>query len=331
LKPKTNTKKTAPANAPRSKKKEVAAPAPVVNTIAPPAPARHIDVRQRAMLVNLTVHQWLANTTDSKITEEVATKHGITGDMGRYQKSLLSKPALEKMRSMGNKMRATHNRFTLPWDEWGTRILSAKAYLTYNTELTAQIRAYEQLFRDEFEAIGDTGKTKYAERKAEAKALLNGAFREADYPTLESLRSKFGAKVSVFPVPAGEDFRIDLGAEETAQVRKEIEAKTADRVTEAMDELYGRLKGRVSKLVEALKAEQVDGVRKDLFTGIQALLDTLPILNVTGDTQLEAFGVEIGQVIAGLDAKVLRETPAARADVLKQADAILSKMNDFLG
>jgi hypothetical protein len=45
--------------------------------------------------------------------------------------------------------------------------------MQYNSALTSLISDYAQVFRDEFEAIGSTGVSKYEERKAEAKKLLN--------------------------------------------------------------------------------------------------------------------------------------------------------------
>jgi hypothetical protein len=102
---KTETSSKRPPRQKESGLGQVHDAAVVLNTITPPAPAMHADVRQRAMLVNLTVHQWLANTTDKKITNEVAEHHGIDASMGRYQKTLLSKEALEKMKSTGQAAR----------------------------------------------------------------------------------------------------------------------------------------------------------------------------------------------------------------------------------
>ncbi len=307
----------------------------VTEAVPVPLPAApepvHQDVRQRAMLVNLTVHQWLASATDEKITDEVAQQHGIAAEMGRYQKNLLSKNALARLRSAGNKLRSTHNRYTLPWDEWGTRILSAKAFLDYNAALRHGIDEFDQIFREEMEEPGLSGKSKYEESQDEARRLLNGAFREDDYPTLETLRAKFRAKITVMPIPAGEDFRIDLGAEATAQVRQEIEAKASDRITEAMRGVYGRLRDAVLKLAVALQAEKTEAIRSTLFTSLNTVLEALPRLNITGDATLDDFAAEIGQLVSGLSAKELRESEPHRVNIMKRASAILDQMNDFLG
>jgi len=43
---------------------------------------------------------------------------------------------------------------------------------------------------------------------------LNGLFREEDYPAAEKLRKKFGVKLEVLPIPTGNDFRVQMSAEE---------------------------------------------------------------------------------------------------------------------
>jgi hypothetical protein len=305
------------------------APAPVSVPVAP-APLVHVDVRQRAMLVKLEIHKWPARTVDTVITDEVAEHRGIEGEMGKYRKELLPKEALAKIRTAARALRARHNALTLPWDENSTRILSSAAWTKYNATVRAGVDEFEQIFQDELAAIGESGVSKYEEQKREAKRLLNGAYREADYPTLEQIRRKFRASISVFPIPDGADFRIELGADETAQVRNEIEARVNEKIESAMRDLYERVKFVVERLSVTLKSEASEEIRATLLTSITAVLDVLPLLNVTGDTMLDTLAVEIREMISGVDAKALRESPSFRDVIAQRADAILAQMNDFL-
>ena len=172
--PKTNTKvrviSARPAAPRRQKLKPVEHPAitPAPVETATPAPveqARHTDIRQRAMLVKLEIHRWPASATDDQISDEVALQHGIAHDMGKYQKQLLPKSALEKLRSAGNRLKGRHNRLTLPWDEWSTRILSAQAFVEYNSAVRAGIDEFDQIFHDELEALGASGGRSTKKRK----------------------------------------------------------------------------------------------------------------------------------------------------------------------
>lgn len=315
---------------PRRVKREatpIAQAAPVVQEAA-----QHTDVRSRALLVELVVHQWLASSTDVKITDDVAQQHGIAHDMGRYEKRLMSKAALARLRSAGSKLRSVHNSFTLPWADWGCRILHAVKYPDYSARMRAAMQEFDQIFREELEAIDPaTGLTKYEAAKSEAKRLLNGAFREEDYPTIEVLRQKFGAEINVMPIPAGTDFRIDMSADVMGALAAQVEADTNKRITVAMQGVYEQFKSKVEKLVNALKAEKTDAIRKTLFTSLETFLEALPGFNITADPALEAFGAEIQALVKGLDASSLRDSETLRAETLVKADAILAKMNDFLG
>ena len=133
------------------------------------------------------------------------------------------------------------------------------------------------------------------------------------------------------PIPDAADFRIDLGAAETAQVRSEIESRVNDQIAEAMKGLYGRVQGTIAKLAEALKSEQTEEIRHTLFMAIHNVLDVLPLLNVTGDKALDAIGAEIRDMVAGCDVKSLKASEPMRQAVLEQAEAILSKMTDSSG
>lgn len=305
---------------------------------APIVPQSHSTVRDRAMLVNLTVHQWLAKATDEAITAEVGQAHGIADGSGSYLKVLMPKSAMEKMKAAAGKLRSTHNKYTLPWDEWGTRILKASRFLDYNAEITKLIAEYETEFRDAFEAYGASGKTVYEERQQEAKLSLGTAWRAEDYPSLSVLKRKFGAKIRVMKVPDGEDFRIDMGAEVTAQVaadvtaqlRAEIESNRDERLEQAMTGLWELLSSLVSKLAEAVKGTKTSAIRSTLIKSINTLLDRLPDLNVTEDPNLEAMATEIRAAFSSLDAKGLRDSEAARADVGQKAEDILSRMQSFL-
>ena len=75
---------------------------------------------------------------------------------------------------------------------------------------------------------------------------LNGLFREEDYPSVDKLRSKFGVKLEVLPIPSGEDFRVKMSAEEQARVAQEIDANVRQSLARGTADLWDRLKVLVS-------------------------------------------------------------------------------------
>src|SRR5579859_6280593 len=56
------------------------------------------DLSNTAMLASLSIHQWSAKKYDKKVSQEVAANHGMRdSSLGRYNKSLIAKKALDKI------------------------------------------------------------------------------------------------------------------------------------------------------------------------------------------------------------------------------------------
>jgi hypothetical protein len=295
-------------------------------------------IRDRAILANLWIQGWEATATDEKITDEVSRTHNIASDMGHYQKALLSPKALAKLRAIKGQMRAYHLKATLPWDNWGSRLLKHTSIFDYSRTMRGLESEYKKTFYDELEAPGPDGRPLYEHKKDEARALLNGGWREADYPTLAQLRAKYKVHLTFLPIPAGEDVRIELGTaaanaemqKELDELKRSVDDKSQDRVSFAMRSLWDRMREPLAKLVEALKSAKEEDIRQSLLTSITKLIDLLPTLNVMGDPALDAFAAEVRETLAGYKAKDLRENEEARKTVLAKADEILARVNEFM-
>lgn len=303
-----------------------------------PATVRSTNLTDRAMLVTVTIRQWSGAKTDKKASQEVADAHGSDVTMGHYAKKLLGKEALSELKRIAGEARQKHYFRTLPWTDDGYRILSSAGYFAYNQEVMA--------LKAQFDAAVQAFLAGYPEYVKDAKLRLNGLFREADYPTLRELQGKFGFDVTVRPMPDESDFRVDLGAEETARVKADIQASVESTVQQAMRDVWQRVHDSISHMVERLKAYSVasDGkvsnpFRDTLVSNISELLDILPTLNLTHDGNLDAIAADIrskimAYTVAGQEfavtPEVLRDSGVIRDRVAKQAEAILAQMEDFL-
>ena len=54
---------------------------------------------KRAMLVELTIRQWTARKHDKSASSTVKNAHQVVGDGGKYNKLLIAKEALERMKN----------------------------------------------------------------------------------------------------------------------------------------------------------------------------------------------------------------------------------------
>lgn len=288
-------------------------------------PKKAPSLIQRAMLVDLTVRQWTAAKNDKKISDEVATQHNSDGTMGHYYKQLLGKEALQKIRNINNAAFNEHYIRTLPWQDNGGRILSSAGFFDYQERM----RDWKQQYADAVDEFCDN----YDEYVAEAQRRLNGMFREEDYPPTKVVRDKFAFSWRVFPIPTASDFRVQLGTEEVAQIREEIEASTQAALQEATVEVAERVKVVVSHMAERLKAyngQREGSFRDTLVSNVRDMANLVPSLNVTNDPRLVAIQEEMENVLCAHDPQTLRVSEEAREKTAEAAEDILKRLSQFV-
>jgi hypothetical protein len=183
------------------------------------------------MLSAIHISIWTAVKHDRKVSRDVAVQHGARENAGRYNKKLLSgAEKLDELRTLAGQIRQYFYKITLPWSDEGYRLLPAHFYF----ELTSKMREFEENFDRQVEDFLAT----YPSYIQQVKPELNGLFREEDFPSIEKLRSKFGIKLEVLPIPTGEDFRVTLSAEEQARVAREIDESVRESLLRGTEDLW---------------------------------------------------------------------------------------------
>jgi hypothetical protein len=252
-------------------------------------------ITERAMLAAIHISIWTAVKHDRKVSRDVANQHGAHESAGRYNKKLLQgAEKLEALRTLAGQIRQYFYKITLPWSDEGLRLLPAHFYF----ELTGKMREFDQVFAqqvDEFLAV-------YPNYIEQVRPELNGLFREEDYPSVEKLRSKFALKLEVLPIPSGNDFRVTLSEEEQARVTCEIDASVRQSLQRGTEDLWTRLKGVVTHLVDRLNDPE-SRFHSSLITNVFDLVDLLPRLNVGQDEELNRFANHIRNRLCTFTAK----------------------------
>src|SRR5450631_110487 len=147
---------------------------------------------------------------------------------------------------------------------------------------------------------------------------LNGLFREEDYPSAEKLRKKFGVKLEILPIPSGNDFRVQMSAEEQTRVSREIDSNVRQSLTRGTEDLWKRLREVVSHMVDRLN-EPETRFHATLVTNVLDLVELLPHLNVNGDAELDRFAELARQRLCNFSAQDLKKHD--RLFVLAATDA----------
>jgi hypothetical protein len=279
-------------------------------------------ITERAMLAAVHISIWTAVKHDRKVSRDVAVQHGAHESAGRYNKQLLrGAEKLDTLRTLAGQIRQHFYKITLPWSDEGYRLLPAHFYF----ELTGQMRVFEQSFSqqvEEFLAV-------YPSYIEQVRPELNGLFHEEDYPSAEKLRQKFGLKLEVLPIPSGDDFRVTLSAEEQARVAREIDESVRQSLKRGTEDLWMRLKGVVTHLVDRLNDPE-SRFHASLVTNIFDLVDLLPRLNVNQDEELNRFAAEISNRLCNFTAHDLKENEILRVATANDAAELLSEMDAVL-
>ena len=287
------------------------------------------DLTSRAMLVELQVSQWTARKYDRKVSNEVAEQHGAEHDMGRYNKNLLGKGSLSAISAIVSRARSGLKDKTLPWSDWGQRILPSTTYFVVMEDARRWIEDFNKAV-DQFVA-------EYPALKAEAKISLNGLYQEADYPSPTKIREKFSMKAVVSPLPDSRDFRVSLGAVAQAKVQRDIEEHVQAKLRDTVTDMWKRVSQAVTHLRDRLHAYEVDpetgkviSTFRDSVTGnLLELADLLPQLNITGDPQLAEAAETLRKSLCEFEPQELRDDEAKRKEVERRAEQVLADMAGY--
>ncbi len=279
-------------------------------------------LHEEAMIVRVSISKWTARKFDKGVTRKVIRDLGARDDAGRFNKVLIAKEAIQTIDRAATAARSYHYEHTLPWDDFGGRLLPAAEFMEYSKEMRQLKERFDQAVEEFIQ--------NYPEYRERAKEALNGMFNPADYPNTQEIKRKFGFDTSIEPVPHKEDFRVKLQQRDQKKIAKALEESIERRMQEATQDLYVRVADVVKRFAETL-SEPDKIFRDSLVENAVEMVNLLPKLNVANDPDLENLRKEVSQKLAKVQPEVLRTEPEVRAQTAKDAKAILDKMAGYLG
>lgn len=272
-------------------------------------------IQERAMLARLSISQWTGKAFDKKVSTEVERAHGAH-DAGRFNKMLVNKSLLEPISKLAGEVRKHHYSVTLPWSDSGERLLPAKLFLDYTT----QMRQY----RSKMDALVSDLVAAYPTEVQAARVRLGTMYDPADYPDPSDIKQTFGLTFEFTPVPEAKDFRVDVSDEAADEIRSSIKQAVSTRQAEAVRACFDRIRDVVSKIHERLSDDKA--VFKDsLITNAIDLCRVLDGLNITDNPHITELCAEIKQKLL-MNPSTLRTRPDIRTLVASNAASILAKI-----
>lgn len=271
-------------------------------------------IQNKAMLVTLNISQWGNQKTDKRVAAEVDAAHQAK-NAGKYKKNLVDPVYTKPISTLASEIREYHYRMTLPWGDNGQRLLPAKAYFDY----TEAMRQYKQAFSN---MVDDFTQNYQALVQAE-RQRLGTLYDPADYPASNEIKNYYGVNTHFQPVPDAKDFRVDIGKEEIAAIRKDITDNVAALQRDAIKDCWGRLQDVVEKIHDRLSNDNAI-FRDSLIDNARLLCELLPKLNILEDPELEALRVDVQALLQ--PPQVLRDDKVLRAKTAQAAGDILNRM-----
>lgn len=280
-----------------------------------------MSISNSSMLVEMNISVWTGQKVDRGATIKVTDEARATTDAGLFRKNLMAGTTLRKeIADYAALCRTWHNGRTLPWSDKGSRLLPTSMFFDYKKEVNARRSYFDSKvaqFVEHYDDLVDA-----------AERSLGDLFNANDYPSAEEVRSKFGFRLVFSPVPESNDFRIDVGNSELAELREQYESAYESRVKEAMKTAWDKLHDVLSTMSE--KLTEPEGEKPKLFHGtfvsnITDMCQLLTHLNIANDPELEMARRELERAVANVDIADIRSDPGLRVDLKTQVDAVLGK------
>jgi hypothetical protein len=279
-----------------------------------------MGITNSSVLVELNISVWTANKLDRNETDKVTITNNAGNGAAKVHKNLMAGTSLRRdIANFAAICRARHNDLTLPWADRGGRLLPTSLFLDYKAEYNT--------YRDKFNAMVDEFVDKYPALVQTAQNYMGSLFNPDDYPSADEVRKSFDFRLVFSPVPESGDFRLNVSADDLAELAQQYESNFTARMADAMKEPWDRL----HKLLTGMSEKLTDQEGKDkryhdsLVDNAVTLCSMLTHLNVTNDPKLEEARQQLETMLVGASMDKIKESATVRADMKDKVDSILKQ------
>ena len=275
-----------------------------------------------AMLVEVNISSWAGRKKDkrasTKVTEDAHAKKGVANV---YKQLLGDCDELSALRGCVTSARNMHSNMTMPWSNSGLRLLPTAQYFNYSEAMSQM--------QNEFENLKNKFLTAYNDTVVDVQLELGTLFLREDYPTVESLNSKFAFRINYMPLPDVGDFRVDVSNDALQEMRKEYSDFYNKQYNTAMNDVWTRLHKALTNMSERLdygSKEDKKVFRDTLVGNVTDMIELLRVCNVTKSTQMSDMANKLEDAMSGVTADALREDDTFRAETKAAVDAVMKSL-----
>ena len=283
------------------------------------------SISTAAMLVELSIGTWTGRKLDKKASQDVTANNNADKGVANVHKKLLGDcTELDAVQKFTANARNVHYACTMPWSDTGLRLLPTTQYFKYHQEMTALQSEYQRLVQAFLDA--------YSWEIQNAQLKLVGLFNSDDYPTADSLTSKFRFKMNYMPLPDVGDWRVSIGGETESALRSQYEGYYAQQLQTAMGDVWRRAHEALSKMSERLDYAD-DTTRKvfrdSLVSNVHDMIELLGACNVTNDPVMARAQRDLDEAMRGITPDALREDPYLRAETRRKVNEVKKTIDNL--
>ena len=279
------------------------------------------SISSSAVLVTLSRSVPKLTKIDKEVTREVTNSKHASKDAGKFNKSLVNSAALAALNTLSGTIYAYHTSQTIVWMDKGPRLLPNAKLIDYKNTMEGYI--------SDFNALAEAFIADYPRAVADAQIHQGEMFKEGDYPSVHSLRSKIGIRMAYEPIPDVGDFRIDIGNQAAQEMRDTYNGLLQDRLKSAMDSVLERLTVpllNMSKMLDYAGADKPTGFRDTLIDNVTSIVDLMKTCNVGNDPKLEQVRQDLLKTLRGVTPDKLRNSETLRLDTKRNVDEIIKNL-----
>ena len=203
------------------------------------------SIASSAMLCELSISTWTGRKKDKRASEQVTYTNNASAGVANVSKKLLGDcDELIAVQKFTANIRNMHYAMTMPWSDTGLRLLPTVQYFKYHEAMTE--------LQNEYERLVNMFLHEYDNEIINSQLKLGDLFDSSEYPSADSLSSKFGFRLSYVPLPDAGDFRIDVGTDATNQIKSEYESYYSAQLQTAMNDVWKRVYEKLQVMSERL-------------------------------------------------------------------------------
>jgi len=282
-------------------------------------------ISSASMLVELSISVWTGRKKDKRASDDVTyNNHADVGVASVNKKLLGDCEELVAVQKFAANVRSGHYAMTMPWSDSGLRLLPTAQFFKYNEQITA--------LRTEFDRLVEAFLAAYDWEVMQAQTKLGNLFIRDEYPTIESLRDKFGFRINYIPLPDAGDWRGNMENETKTALQTQYAAFYQNQMEGAMRDVWERLHEQVSRFIKQLDVDE-EGKKGKIFQStidhVLSLTEMLGMANFTNDPNLSLAEARLRAALRDVTQSDLKNDEFLREDTkraMEQAIAALPSL-----